>query len=85
MNSVTKNMHIPVHMLDFAYNFQGLWAPKSIRVFQVKPSVMVNPLLIGISFYKIKCLLNSHGSGKKNKLEQVMFHIICERSIPVSL
>lgn len=76
---------MPVHTLDFAYNFWGLWAPKSIRVFQVQSSVMVNPLLTGVSFYKIKCLLNSHGSGKKSKLEQVMFHIVCEHSIPVSL
>lgn len=54
------------YTLDFVYNFRALWAPKSICVFQVQPSVMVNPLLTGISFYKIKCLLNSHGSEWTN-------------------
>lgn len=58
-----------VHMLDFAYNFGSLWVPKSIHVFQIKPSFMINPLLTGVSFYKIKYYLNTHGSRNKNKLE----------------
>lgn len=56
-------------MFDFAYNFRGSWAPKPIHVLKVKPSVMVNPLLTDVSFYKIKYLLNIHGSGNRSKLE----------------
>lgn len=56
-------------MLDFTYNLRGLWAPKPNHVFKVKPSVMVSPLLTDVSFYKIKYLLNIHGSGNKSKLE----------------
>lgn len=60
---------MPTYMLDFAYNFRGSWAPKPIHVFKVKPSVMVSPLLTDVSFYKIKYLLNIHGSGNRSKLE----------------
>ena len=60
---------MPIYMLGFAYIFRGSWAPKPIHVFQVKPSIMVSPLLTDESFYKIKYLLNIHASGNKSKLE----------------
>lgn len=53
MNSLTKKIHVPaVYILDFAYSFRDLWANKPAYVFQVKPSVMVSPLLQDVSFIK---------------------------------
>lgn len=69
MNSLTKkDTHANIHV-RFYIQFRGSWAPQPIHVFQVKPSVTVNPLLTDVRFYKIKYLLNICGSGNKSKLE----------------
>lgn len=59
---------MPVYMLE--NTVVGVHEPLSLPVYsRLSPLFMVDPLLTYVSFYKIKYLLNIHGSGNESKFE----------------